>query len=86
MNDHMLQKKMMLAPHRSYDKTWEEIEVMLERALDKRQSWQSWYETCKKDGDKEGLKEAARNYKALEGVVKTLEWVLGQEGIDDPLS
>lgn len=77
---------MMLAPHRSYDKTWEEIEVMLERALDKRQSWQSWYETCKKDGDKEGLKEAARNYKALEGVVKTLEWVLGQEGIDDPLS
>ena len=82
----MLQKKMMLAPHRSYDKTWEEIEVMLERAIDKRQSWQSWYETCKKDGDKEGLKEAARNYKALEGVVKTLEWVLGQEGIDDPLS
>ena len=77
---------MMLAPHRSYDKTWEEIEVMLERALEKRQSWQSWYETCKKDGDKEGLKEAARNYKALEGVVKTLEWVLGQEGIDDPLS
>lgn len=74
------------APHRSYDKTWEEIEVMLERAIDKRQSWQSWYEMCRKDGDKEGIKEAARNYKALEGVVKTLEWVLGQEGIDDPLS
>ena len=82
----MLQKKMKRAPHRSYDKTWEEIEVMLERAIDKRQSWQSWYEMCRKDGDKEGLKEAARNYKALEGVVKTLEWVLGQEGIDDPLS
>ena len=82
----MLQKKMKQAPHRSYDKTWEEIEVMLERAIDKRQSWQSWYEMCRKDGDKEGLKEAARNYKALEGVVKTLEWVLGQEGIDDPLS
>ena len=82
----MLQKKMKPAPHRSYDKTWEEIEVMLERAIDKRQSWQSWYEMCRKDGDKEGIKEAARNYKALEGVVKTLEWVLGQEGIDDPLS
>ena len=32
-----------------------------------------------------GMKEAARNHKALEGVVKTLKWTLGEEGIDDPL-
>jgi len=81
----MIHKKTNLAPPRTYDRTWEEIEVMLERAEKKRREWRSWYDVCKKDGDKEGMKEAARNYKALEGVVKTLEWVLGQEGINDPL-
>ena len=81
----MIHKKTSLAPPRTYDRTWEEIEVMLERAEKKRREWRSWYDVCKKDGDKEGMKEAARNYKALEGVVKTLEWVLGQEGINDPL-
>ena len=81
----MIQRKYQLTPVRTYDKTWEDIEAMLERAEKKRREWRSWYEMCKKDGDKEGMKEAARNYKALEGVVKTLEWVLGQEGIEDPL-
>lgn len=32
------------------------------------------------------MKEAARNHKALDGVVKTLRWVLGEEGVDHPLS
>ena len=81
----MIHKKTNLAPPRTYDRTWEEIEVMLERAEKKRREWRSWYDVCKKDGDKEGMKEAARNYKALEGVVKTFEWVLGQEGVKDPL-
>jgi len=81
----MIHKKTNLAPARTYDRTWEEIEMMLERAEKKRREWRSWYDVCKKDGDKEGMKEAARNYKALEGVVKTFEWVLGQEGVKDPL-
>jgi len=31
------------------------------------------------------MKDAARNAKALEGVEKTLRWVLGESGIRDPL-
>ena len=33
---------MNLAPARTYDRTWEEIEVMLERAEKKRREWRSW--------------------------------------------
>ena len=35
---------------------------------------------CSKDGDRDGMKEAARNHKALDGVIKTLRWTLGEEG------
>ena len=48
--------------------------------------WKAWYDACKDEDDKEGMKEAARNHKALQGVVKTLKWTLGEEGITDPLN
>jgi len=70
---------------RSYDRTWEEIESMLEQAEFKMREWKAWYETCKDEGDKKGMKEAARNHKALQGVVKTLKWTLGENGVSDPL-
>ena len=71
--------------NRSYDRTWEEIEDMLNKAIQKRNNWKKWFESCKKSGDREGMKEAARNHKALDGVIKTLRWTLGEEGIDSPL-
>jgi len=70
---------------RSYDRTWEEIEDMLNQAIDKRNNWKKWFESCKQSGDREGMKEAARNHKALDGVIKTLRWTLGEYGIDSPL-
>ena len=72
-------------PYRSYDRSWEEIERMLEVAEERVIEWQDWFETCREEGDREGMKEAARNYKALQGVVKCLKWVLGEEGISNPL-
>jgi hypothetical protein len=71
--------------YRSYDRTWEEIEDMLNKAIQKRNNWKKWFESCKKSGDREGMKEAARNHKALDGVIKTLRWTLGEQGIDSPL-
>ena len=62
-----------------------EIETMLEIAEERVHEWQDWFETCREEGDREGMKEAARNYKALQGVVKCLKWVLGEEGIPNPL-
>ena len=70
---------------RSYDRSWGEIESMLEKAISRLNQWKSWFEQCKKDGDRDGMKEAARNYKALEGVVKTLKWTLGEKGVSSPL-
>ena len=72
-------------PERSYDRTWAEIEDMLEQATTKMNDWKAWYDMCKEEDDKEGMKEAARNHKALQGVVKTLKRTLGEQGISDPL-
>ena len=72
-------------PVRSYDRSWQEIEEMLEKAIARREQWKQWFEQCRGDGDREGMKEAARNHKALDGVIKTLEWTLGQEGVEHPL-
>ncbi len=73
------------AVERSYDRSWSEIETMLEGAVDRLSQWKSWFAQCQKDGDRDGMKEAARNYKALEGVVKTLRWTLGEKGVPSPL-
>ena len=73
------------APERTYERTWEEIEQMLTRAEVKRRQWKKWFDDCKSSGDREGMKEAARNHKALDGVIKTLRWTLGDVGVNDPL-
>jgi hypothetical protein len=72
-------------PYRSYNRTWSEIEQMLEDAEGRLVQWKQWYGQCRKNGDLDGMKEAARTHKALQGVVKTLKWTLGEEGIDNPL-
>ena len=72
-------------PHRSYARSWEEIEEMLEHAQDRGFEWQEWFESCREKGDREGMKEAARKYKALQNVVKSLQWGLGEEGVENPV-
>ena len=84
-HDSILMSDSSATPYRSYERTWDEIEKMLERAEVKRKEWKDWFRECRKNGDREGMKEAARNHKALDGVIKTLKWTLGEEGISDPL-
>jgi hypothetical protein len=72
--------------HRTYGRTWEEIENMLFQAERKMNNWILFFHKCKQKGDKKGMREAARNKKALEGVIKTLKWTLGEKGIDNPLN
>ena len=69
----------------SYDRTWEEIEVMLEEAKARQYQWRKHYDRCKDNRDRTGMKDAARNHKALEGVIKTLKWVCGDEDVKHPL-
>ena len=42
------------SPHRSYNRTWEEIEKMLEEAENRLVQWKEWYEQCRKTGDLDG--------------------------------
>lgn len=70
---------------RTYDRQWDEIESMLEEAELVKRQWQWRFDQCQKNKQTQGMKDAARNFKALEGVIKTLKWVLGEEGIEDPL-
>lgn len=65
----------------AYDKTWAEIEDMLARAIRKQNMH---LQMIQKSVGKERIKHM-RNYKALEGVVKSLKWVLGDEDIQHPL-
>jgi len=69
----------------TYDRTWEEIEVMLDKAEKKRNQWLMKLHSLPKEKNKQSI-QCLRNIKALEGVIKTLKWVLGSKGIDHPLN
>lgn len=69
--------------HFSYERTWDEIESMLdkaERKLNFHELKMSQYRVKSKQ-----LVFHARNFKALQGVVKTLRWTLGDKNIQHPL-
>lgn len=71
--------------HFSYERNWEEIEDMLYRAERKLNAWVMKYHQAVSVNDRQVMKDAARNKKALEGVIKTLRWVLGDMDVDHPL-
>ncbi len=72
--------------HFSYNKSWEDIESMLDKAERKMNTWISVFYEAQRRNDKRVMKDAARNKKALEGVIKTLRWVLGDKNIKNPLN
>ena len=75
MNDHQDSESF------TYERTWHEIEDMLDRAERK----QNMHYTKMQKAIKSERIYHMRNYKALEGVVKALRWVLGDKNIDHPL-
>lgn len=69
--------------HFSYERTWDEIEAMLdkaERTLNFHQMKMTEYRP-----KSQMWVFHARNYKALQGVVKTLRWTLGDKNVSHPL-
>ncbi len=71
--------------HFTYDRSWDEIELMLDKAEKRMNMLISTFHVAKAQDDKLAMKDAARNKKALEGVVKTLRWVLGDKNVMHPL-
>ena len=72
--------------HFAYDKSWTEIKKMLDVAEKVQNKWTTQYYEAKMSNDKKSMRLAARNKKALEGVIKTLRWVLGDKNIEHPLN
>jgi len=61
----------------------EDIREMLREALERREEWKAYF-TENRLTKKENA-EALRNYTALRGVVKTLQWVLLDPKVEHPL-
>tara|TARA_R110000824_G_scaffold34623_6_gene109620 strand:+ start:4009 stop:4224 length:216 start_codon:yes stop_codon:yes gene_type:complete len=67
----------------TYDRTWEDIEAMLDRA--ERKQNMHYSQIQRKNLSKKDRLMHMRNYKALEGVIKSLRWVLGDKDVSHPL-
>jgi hypothetical protein len=70
--------------HFSYHRKWKDIEDMLEKAESVMNHHYSEFVNTNNNHKKKKMHHA-RNYKALQGVVKTLRWCLGDKDIEHPL-
>ena len=68
----------------TYSRTWDDIETMLDKAERKLNFHKSKMSEVRIKS--KSWVVHARNYKALQGVVKTLKWTLGDRDIQDPLN
>ena len=71
--------------HYAYNRSWDDMETMLARAERVRNTWETKFIDNKINGKKKEAIKCARNMKALEGVIKTLKWTLGDKDIPHPL-
>ena len=74
----------LVEQHYTYARTWEDIEIMLDKAERKLNFHKSKMSQIKIKS-KPWIMHA-RNFKALEGVIKTLKWTLGDREIKHPLN
>ena len=77
MNDHQDSE------HFAYNRTWAEIEEMLDKA--ERKQNMHFMQMQRQGMKKKERMMHMRNYKALEGVIKSLRWVLGDKDVSHPL-
>ncbi len=74
MNDHQDSENY------SYERTWEEIETLLNKAEREQNKHLTALSTRK---PKSLLMKHMRNYKGLEGVINALRWVLGDLKVNE---
>ncbi len=60
-----------------------EVQLMLADAIERRDKWLHYYKSTKLS--RKDNVEALRNYTALRGVVKTLQWVMLHPEVEHPL-
>ena len=61
----------------------EDIQLMLDDAIERRDAWLNYWQDTKLS--RKDNVEALRNYTALRGVVKSLQWVMMHPDVEHPL-
>jgi hypothetical protein len=73
----------------SYDRTWAEIDSLLEQAVQEMKSQRAKYKLRKVTGPKADKMRALMKYTRAKAVVDTLRWTVGVRGqvspLDEPL-
>tara|TARA_R110001592_G_scaffold143591_1_gene366454 strand:+ start:381 stop:629 length:249 start_codon:yes stop_codon:yes gene_type:complete len=70
--------------HFTYERNWEQIENMLDKA-ERKQNLHSVQMSDERNLTKKQRIYHMRQFKALEGVIKSLRWVLGDRDVEHPL-
>lgn len=69
----------------SYDRTWKEIEHLLEQAVQEMEAQRAKFHLRNQNAPKEAKYRALMKYQRTKGIVDTLRWTLGVRGQRSPL-
>jgi len=69
----------------TYDRTWSEIDSLLEQAIQEMKSQRAKYKLRKMTGPKADKMRALMKYTRAKAVVDTLQWTIGVRGQGSPL-
>lgn len=81
----MLRDDLWLQEAPSYERTWEEIEGLLEQAVQEMEAQRAKFHLRKRSGPKEAKYRALMKYQRAKGIADTLKWTLGIRGQRSPL-
>ena len=69
----------------SYDRTWDEIDSLLDQAVQEMKTQHAKYKLRQLTGPKAGKMRALMKYTQAKAVVETLRWTIGVRGQGSPL-
>lgn len=81
----ILRKEKTRSEAPSYDRTWVEIESLLDQAIHEMKTQESKYKMRKLTGPKADKMRALMKYTRAKAVVETLRWTIGVRGQLSPL-
>ena len=81
----MLREDLWVPDSPSYERTWDDIERLLEQALQEMEAQRAKFHLAKRNGAKESKYRALMKYQRAKGIVDTLRWTLGVRGQRSPL-
>jgi len=80
--------KSKLEPHNgppSYDRTWAEIEALLDEAKAEMKAQHAKYMLRKMTGPRDAKYRALMKFQRAKGIVETLKWTIGIRGQASPM-